>query len=405
MIARHRINRSVDAVFFALQYEFAGRGKVDSMIDETRVLLELIGDIYDAALDPTLWPGVLKKLAEFVGGSVIYFKSSTTCAVHHQFGKDPHYQQLYFSKYVRLDPTMPAQCLTKVGQLASTADFIPCCEFVETPFSREWGRPQGLADFLTTPLDKLADSVALFSVFRNEQHGLVDDEMRRRAALITPHIRHAAVVGNALALDIKTAKTTAFTKALDGLAAGVFLVDRNCRVVFANLSGREMLDDGRILRLRNGALATADSRPALPDVIAAAGEGDAALGTRGIAVPLSFPPQMPWLAHVLPLISGARRQAGKNFAATAAVFVRKTSLEVPSAMESMSKLYGLTPAELRVLAAVSEFGGISAVSDVVGVSEATVKTHLQRLFAKTNTNRQTELVKLVAAHAGPLRRQ
>jgi len=75
VIARHRINRSVDAVFFALQYEFAGRGKVDSMIDETRVLLELIGDIYDAALDPTLWPGVLKKLAEFVGGSVIYFKS------------------------------------------------------------------------------------------------------------------------------------------------------------------------------------------------------------------------------------------------------------------------------------------------------------------------------------------
>jgi DNA-binding CsgD family transcriptional regulator len=166
-----------------------------------------------------------------------------------------------------------------------------------------------------------------------------------------------------------------------------------------------MLDDGRILRLRNGALATADSRPALPDVIAAAGEGDAALGTRGIAVPLSFPPQMPWLAHVLPLISGARRQAGKNFAATAAVFVRKTSLEVPSAMESMSKLYGLTPGELRVLAAVSEFGGISAVSDVVGVSEATVKTHLQRVFAKTNTNRQTELIKLVAAHASPLRRR
>jgi DNA-binding CsgD family transcriptional regulator len=45
------------------------------------------------------------------------------------------------------------------------------------------------------------------------------------------------------------------------------------------------------------------------------------------------------------------------------------------------------------------------VSDVVGVSEATVKTHLQRVFAKTNTNRQTELIKLVAAHASPLRRQ
>ena len=110
------------------------------MIDETRLLLDLIGNIYDAPLEPALWPGVLKKLAEFVGGSAaaIYCKSSTTCVVYHQFGKDPHYQQLYSSKYVRLDPTMPGQCLTQVGQLASTADFIPCCEFVEAPFSREW---------------------------------------------------------------------------------------------------------------------------------------------------------------------------------------------------------------------------------------------------------------------------
>jgi DNA-binding CsgD family transcriptional regulator len=375
------------------------------VIPETSALSDLIGTLYDTALERALWPDVLEKLAEFVGGSAasIYCKNSTTGAVYHQFGVEPHYQQLYFSKYVRLDPTTAAHCLTGIGQLVSTVDFIPYCEFVETPFYREWGRPQDLADFLTTPLDKSADSVALFGVFRNEQHGLVDEAMRRRAALVVPHIRRAAVIGNVL--DIKTAEATAFTEALDDLVAGVFLVDSNCRVVFANLSGREMLDDGRILRLRNDALTAADPKAALSDVVASAGEGDAALGTRGIAVPLSFPPQMPWLAHVLPLTSGARRQAGKNFGAAAAVFVRKASLEVPSAMESMSKLYGLTPAELRVLAAVSEFGGISAVSDVVGVSEATVKTHLQRLFAKTNTNRQTELIKLVAAHASPLRRR
>jgi DNA-binding CsgD family transcriptional regulator len=375
------------------------------VIPETSALSDLIGTLYDTALDRALWPDVLKKLAEFVGGSAasIYCKNSDAGTVYHQFGIDPHYEQLYFSKYVRLDPTTPAQCQTKIGQLVSTVDFIPYCEFVETPFYREWGRPQGLADFLTTPLDKSADSVALFGVFRDEQHGLVDDAMRRRAALITPHIRRAAMIGNVL--EIKTAETAAFMEALNGLAAGVFLVDGNGRVVFSNLSGREMLDDGRILCLRNGALTAADPKAALSDVIASAGEGDAALGTRGIAVPLSFPPQLPWLAHVLPLTSGARRQVGKNFAAVAAVFVRKTSLEVPSAMESMSKLYGLTSAELRVLAAVSEFGGISAVSDVIGISETTVKTHLRRLFAKTGTERQAALIKLVAAHASPLRRQ
>jgi hypothetical protein len=36
---------------------------------ETNVLLELIGNIYDTALDATLWPGALKNLTEFVGGA------------------------------------------------------------------------------------------------------------------------------------------------------------------------------------------------------------------------------------------------------------------------------------------------------------------------------------------------
>jgi DNA-binding CsgD family transcriptional regulator len=43
------------------------------------------------------------------------------------------------------------------------------------------------------------------------------------------------------------------------------------------------------------------------------------------------------------------------------------------------------------------------VADAIGISKATVKTHLQHLFGKTGTNRQTELVKLVATHASPLR--
>jgi hypothetical protein len=174
------------------------------VIPETSALSDLIGTLYDTALERALWPDVLEKLAEFVGGSAasIYCKNSSTGAVYHQFGVEPHYQQLYFSKYVRLDPTTAAHCLTGIGQLVSTVDFIPYCEFVETPFYREWGRPQGLADFLTTPLDKSADSVALFGVFRNEQHGLVDEAMRRRAALVVPHIRRAAVIGNVLMASI-----------------------------------------------------------------------------------------------------------------------------------------------------------------------------------------------------------
>src|SRR6266705_6449522 len=110
---------------------------------ETKLFSELISTIYDAPLDPTLWPGVLKKLAEFVGGSAssIYSKNSAAGTVFHQFGVDPHYQQLYFSKYVSLDPTTPADCLADIGQLVSTADIMPYREMEESRFHQEWAHP------------------------------------------------------------------------------------------------------------------------------------------------------------------------------------------------------------------------------------------------------------------------
>jgi DNA-binding CsgD family transcriptional regulator len=221
--------------------------------------------------------------------------------------------------------------------------------------------------------------------------------------LIVPHVRRAVLIGNVL--TVSTTETMAFADTLNGLAAGVFLVDKNARIVFANRSGQIMLDEGRIVCQNNRGLTTVDPRIAatLQDVIASASDGDAAIGVDGIAIRLSAPPEEPWLAHILPLTSGMRQQAGIAYSAVAAVFVHRTSLAIPSSLEIISKLYRPTPGELRVLAAVSEVGGISAVAEIVGISEATVKTHLQNLFAKTGTNRQIDLVRLVAAHASPLR--
>jgi DNA-binding CsgD family transcriptional regulator len=377
------------------------------MIPEAEILSDLIGTIYDTTLDRALWSDVLRRSAEFVGGSAAAIFSKNPTAgngfVYYESGVDPYYRQLYFEKYVDLDPATTGHYFADVGQPIAIADFMPYSEFLETRFYKEWVHPQGLVDLVSAVLDKSVTSAALFGVFRYQRHGIVDDETRRRMRLIVPHIRRAVLIGNVL--DLNAAENTAFADTLSGLAAGVFLVDAGARIVFANRSGEIMLDEGNILCQRNRVLTTVDPKvgTTLPDVIALARDGDAAVGANGVAVPLSSPPGEPWLAHILPLTSGARQHAGIVHSAVAAVFVHQASLETPSSMETMSKLYRLTPSELRVLAAVSEVGGIAAIAEVVGIAEATVKTHLQRLFAKTGTNRQTDLVKLVATHASPLR--
>jgi len=71
-------------------------------------------------------------------------------------------------------------------------------------------------------------------------------------------------------------------------------------------------------------------------------------------------------------------------------------------MEAISSTFHLTPAELRVLFTIVELGSVPETADALGIGQATVKTHLHRLFRKTATARQVDLVKLVAGFSDPL---
>jgi DNA-binding CsgD family transcriptional regulator len=368
-------------------------------------LSALIGDIYDAALDPALWPEVLEKSSTFVGGgsASLYSKDSVskTANINYAVGMETRYIQCYEEKYVKIDPTTPGFFFFDVGEIISIEDILPVQEFLETRFYREWAQPRGWVDTATAVLEKSGTSYAVFSVFRHERDGMVDDAVRDRMRLIVPHIRRAMLIGKTIQLKRAEAATLADT--LDSLAASLFLVDATGRLIEANISGHAMLAEGTVLRASGGRLIANEqtAEQTLRDAFAGAEGGDASLGTQGIAVPLVGTDGQRYLAHILPLTSGARRKAGVRYAAAAAMFVRKAQLETPAAPEVMAKLYGLTPSELRVLLAVFESGSVSGIADALGISEGTAKTHLRRLFGKTNTKRQADLVKLVAGFAGP----
>jgi DNA-binding CsgD family transcriptional regulator len=87
----------------------------------------------------------------------------------------------------------------------------------------------------------------------------------------------------------------------------------------------------------------------------------------------------------------------------AALFIRKVAMFVAMPPEVIGKSFKLTPTELRVLLAIVEVGGVAKVAEALGVADSTVKTHLGRVFEKTGTTRQADLVKLVAAYASPLK--
>jgi DNA-binding CsgD family transcriptional regulator len=84
------------------------------------------------------------------------------------------------------------------------------------------------------------------------------------------------------------------------------------------------------------------------------------------------------------------------------MFIRKAVLDLPSPPEAVAAEFNLTPAEIRVLFAIVEIGGVPEVAPVFGISEQTIKSHLHRIYEKTATKRQADLVKLIASYSGRL---
>jgi DNA-binding CsgD family transcriptional regulator len=193
-----------------------------------------------------------------------------------------------------------------------------------------------------------------------------------------------------------------FADALDCLGAALFLVDPDARIVHANTSAHVLLHRRTVLRATDGKLSACepDAAHALRRSIAEADR--APVGASTVALPLRAHDGEHCVAHVMPLRAGAQRQVGSRGDAVAAVAVHKVALALSPPPEAIAGLYGLTPSEVRVLFAVVEIGGVRGTATALGIAEATVKTHLHRLYGKTGATRQADLVKLVAGFANPV---
>ena len=374
-------------------------------MNDSERLPALIGDIYDGAIDPAQRNHVLDKIASFTGGhsSGLLSKHSLSKSevLYCYVGADPDSLQAYSESYPKLDPTADSPCFG-VEQVVSATDLVPYEEFRRGRFYREWACPHGWVDVASAVIEKSATSCTFLSVVRHEANGLVDDEMRRRMALVIPHVRRALLIGKTI--HRKQTEAVCFSDVLDGLSAGMLLVDAHGWIVHANNAGNAILDAADFLRTVCGRLVASNPviNAALREILAAANAGDAALGSKGIALPLTAHDGERYVAHVLPLTSGARREAGLAYNAVAALFIRKAALEPFSPPEVISEMYKLTPTELRVLLAIVDIGGVPEVAAALGIAVTTVKTHLSRLFEKTGVGRQADLVKLVAGFSTPL---
>jgi DNA-binding CsgD family transcriptional regulator len=97
-------------------------------------------------------------------------------------------------------------------------------------------------------------------------------------------------------------------------------------------------------------------------------------------------------------------QAGEEVGSPILMLLREPEEALTSPLASAAGLYHLTTAEIQVLGQVLQGHALTDIAGILGLARSTVKTHLDGIYRKTQTNRQAELVSRVMSLTSPLKR-
>ena len=200
-----------------------------------------------------------------------------------------------------------------------------------------------------------------------------------------------ALERNRAAVSNHNAMADGIGAVLDHLPHGVLFLDRSLKVLFSNRPARALLTDEAPLRIgRDQRLRVTDAEEGrlLGGLIHATLRGE--MEERGRALLLGGSGDHPLAVMVATL----GKNGGENGRGTA-LFISDPHTPPAVARDTLTALYGLTPAEAKLVALLARGLTLDAIAERAHVSPHTLRTQLKQVFRKTGTSRQSELLKLI----------
>lgn len=296
----------------------------------------------------------------------------------------------YREHYYAIDCVLEAVEDGPAGLIRGGPELVALTKHSE--FYADFMRPFGMCDGLFLRLAIGTTPTSFLAVAPERSQPFETAERVKFLNAIVPHLQQALHTQSHFAELARSPGDV--TAVIDIIRHGIVIVEPNHDVAYLNTTGEQILTagDGLCLRSRrieaargpiNAHLHSSISHAcvAQPD---GARHGDSLVCTRPSG-------KRPYIVHVLPLTTD------DHSAARVLVMITDPELEREPPKTMIMRLFGLTNAEADVALRVMRGDGLKPISEELALSIATIKTHVQHIFDKTDTHRQAELVRLLLA--------
>ncbi len=367
------------------------------MSDGSPITDTLIDQIYGALLGEANWHEFLDSLRTILpnGQAVLFYHDLNrgTGAVGLSSGIDLNYTTSYEAHYSRINPWMKGASTRPIGLGVSAKSMLPHEELLRTEFYHDWLKPQGLASAVGITLARERDCNFLLSI----THRDVEDRDALMAAqvlqTIAPHLKRA--------FGFYRRNGSAGTALLgggpvfDALRIGVLTLGHGGTVKSANIAASQLLDANEAIWTDR----TGRFQCASPDVMSVL-KVELSLWTAGPQTLLMKTWLMARPNGKLPLritmFRPSRSALEAYFSGPEIMLLLEepTSNGTPST-DLISRHFGLTRAEHRVMAAIAEGRTLDEIAIAFAVSIGTVRSQAKSIFAKLGVQRQADIVRIV----------
>jgi DNA-binding CsgD family transcriptional regulator len=364
----------------------------------------LLDLIYETAYEPELWTRVLERLADAVGGGAGWV--SQISVVDGQGGDlddpmcrvDMSWAQRFIDYYAAINPLNNVDDTRAYFRdwrpiVHTDEDWMPKEDLIRTEYYNDYLKPIDAHSTLWIRLEARDRDAATINIGGSIRRGRFDPKDLDIARAYQPHLIRAFKLGQKIGADRRRRRD--IDALLDLSSSGVFLLDATGSVCYVNRRAERMLA-GNVITVRDGKLRAVQPAASkkLEGLIAIAGAvdpavrsgGSMALPTRDGAKPFSV------------LVTPVGRDRFAQLRVGASVCVCLTDLEGEGMLPegALRDVLGLTPAETRLAQALFQGTSLQEAAVQFDLSPNTLRAQLSSIFGKTQTNRQAELIALLA---------